>query len=122
MINFFRKLFSNQSKEGLCEICQQKFLDKELTLDGKLAFCPKHYQVFKNNTWELLITYKSSPDEPKDALIAQNLKNFLWEKKIPTYINSDYSECENNIITNFHIYTTSTHSKTAKELLLSLNS
>lgn len=122
MINFFKKLFSIQSQEGLCEICQKKFHDKDLILDGKLAFCPEHYPLFINNTWELLESYKSSPDDPTEALIAQDLKNYLWERKIPTYILSDYSESGHNIITNFHIYTTNTHSKTAKDLLFSLNS
>lgn len=122
MINKIKKLFSNQSQTGICDICQLKFPDKELNVDGKLAFCPKHYTLFKDNTWEILNSYSSSPLNPAEALKAQDIKNYLWEKEIPTYILSDYAQEDNNIITSFHIYTTSTNSKKAKELLLSLNS
>lgn len=84
--------FHSQLKaEASCSICESLLCESCAKPYEKIHFCPEHFEVFKNHSWEVLETVKTTPDDTKGSEYLFKFKKSLWtEKNVPTYIQIHY--------------------------------
>lgn len=112
MISILKKLFSrlNRSSKGVCDICDQVFQDKDLTLLNSMALCREHLNYYQSQSWIEGYSLSISPDDPPiKALYLQNIKDLLKQQNIYAYIKTDYVSKEDQIISCSTLYIPSTN-------------
>ncbi len=101
---FWKKWFSKVSTSGVCSLCDEVFLDKNLLESSEKFFCKPHYKTFTDSHWMEAHLVTSSSSDPEKALIIQELKDELKKENILTFIETTYDEKDGEIYSHFQMY------------------
>lgn len=104
--NLLKKFFFQQkiANQGTCSICDDIFPDEELYPSEDLFLCQAHLEAFKTKDWTLISSCLSDPNNPHEALKAQEDKERLKAEGILSYIRTSYIEVDGIIKTKFDLY------------------
>lgn len=95
IIHYFLK--KKKTPKSICSICGELYKEKKLTLIKTLAICPNDLKTYQQTDWIEIETFKSNPHEPEESMLVYRIKKKLEERKIPSFIETRYSE-DNGII------------------------
>ena len=105
MLSKIKKAFFHRNEVGICSICDQNFSENKLFEIDDLFLCKNDFKFYKNHSWKISETGKSSPNNPEQALYIQNKKDHFKELGIRSFIKVHYERVDNEIITSFFLYT-----------------